>query len=104
MGGRRFLAMTPEPASWGLWGTVARGRRNVNLVRLDDVDARGSASDSPPLRAKVPSAGGDMTAYSSSDGRVRSLPPLWAPVASAKQCAGAMSSSAIEDQKYDQIL
>ena len=95
--------MTPGHAPWDLWDMATKDHRNVNLVRLDDVDARGFALESQSQSAKGPSAGGDMTAHSSSDGRARSLPPSWTPDVAAEQCAGAMSASAVEDQKCDQI-
>ena len=83
---------------------VTKVRRNVNMVRLGDVDARGPASDSLPQRARGPSAGGDMAAFSSSDGRARGLPSLRTPKVAAEQRAGATLAIAVGDEKYDQIL
>ena len=46
-----FWQRPHEPASWDLWGMATKGRRNVNLARMEDADARGSSLDSSPLRA-----------------------------------------------------
>ena len=103
-GGRRFLAMTFEPASRDPWGMATKGRRNVNLVRMEDVDARGPPAGFLSQRAERPPAGGGVAAFSSSDGRPRSLPPLWSPRVAAELCAFAIARGAVEDQKRDQVL
>ena len=104
VGGRHLPELTPEPVSWDLWESATEGHRNVNLVRMKCVDARGSALDSPPQRARRPSAGVDVAAYSSSDGRVRSLPSMWSPRLAASSCPGTAVPGNVEDQEYGQIL
>ena len=102
--GRRFLAMNPEPPSWDLLESATKGRRDANLARMKDVDARGSAWDSLPQRAKKPSAGGDVAAYSPSDGRPRGLSVMWSPSTAAELRAGPMVPGNVEGQRYGQIL
>ena len=68
VGGRRFSAMTAEPASWAPWEMA------TNLVRLEDADARRPPLHTLPQRPTGPLNGGDVTAYSSSDGRPHGLP------------------------------
>ena len=48
--------------------------------------------------------GGGAVMYSSSDGRVRALPPMWSPRQATILCSGAAVPGNVEDQDYGQIL
>ena len=76
----------------------------MNPGGTKDVDARGSALYSPSQRSEQPSAGGDMTACSFSDGRARGWPSVWSPRTAAKLRPGAVVPGNVEDQEYCQIL
>ena len=83
--------------------SVTEGHCNVNLARMEDVDARGSPWDSLPQRAKRPPAGGDVAAYSSAGGPPGSLPATWSPTLAAELRTGTMVPGNFADRKNGQI-
>ena len=98
VGGRRFAGCAPKTASRELRKLMTKGRRNVNLVSLSKVYARGSSWDSWPRHAKRPSTGGDVAAYSPADGHPCSLSGMWTPRAATRLRASPRRPAASMDR------
>ena len=65
---------------------------------------RRSPADSLTQRAKQPSVGGDVVAFSTASGRQRELPPMWAPRTMRQLGAGLYIGGRFVEEEYGQIL
>ena len=86
------MGMTPEPVLWPTWQAALGNHRSVEGSLIEYVDANGTSVQHLAQRAKPPSAGGNMVAYSSSAGKKLPLPALaWLSEAKASFAIEASS-------------
>ena len=76
-GGNRILGMTPRPVSRQFWTEVDRDVAAVSGIPYVSVDAALAGAQRRAQRAKPPSVGGDMAAFSSNSGSRMTPPPPW---------------------------
>ena len=74
VGGGRMLGMAPEPVLWPTWQPAVGNHRSDKGSLIEYVDANGASAQRSAQRAKPPSAGGTIVAYSSPTGKKLSLP------------------------------
>ena len=99
-----MVVLTPEPVSWDMWCSVTGNHRNVHLASLQPVGDCKSPADSLAQRAKKPSAGGDMAAFSPVSGLQRELPPRWSPGTIDEFHVGPHLAGRVAREEYGQIL
>ena len=73
------------------------------MASLQAADDRKSAAGSLAQRAKQPSAGGDMAAFSPASGTQRELPTIGYPRAIRQLGGGPLLDGRIVEEKYGQI-
>ena len=101
VGGNRMLLKVPEPITSELWPEVTGDLRNVRLGRLSEVDARGDPQQSSVSRAKQPSAGGRMVAYSPKSGTQRAVEPWQSPDLALGRKAKPLSEGGIPAERLN---
>ena len=77
VGGNGPLVLTPEAVTWQTRCTLMDNRRNVKFGTLAKAGKCRAPLGSLPQRAKHPSSGGSMAAYSSTSGFPRELELMW---------------------------
>ena len=93
-----MLGMTPEPVLWPTWQAAVNKPRDVRAYLFECVGDRGTPVDCLARRAKPPSAGGQMVAYSPSTGEKLSLPAP-ASLSEAKTLFGSETPSEVSPEQ-----
>ena len=96
-----MLLMVPEPITFELRSGATANLLNVRLDCLSEIDGRGDPQQSSVSRAKQPSAGGRMVAYSPKSGTQRAVEPWQSPDLALGRKAKPLSEGGIPAERLN---